>query len=210
MRGSVVGTAVTLAAGTLLTAAMTTASASVPTTAPVRARPGQPVLVDCFFHRNVRPNDFILACGDDGNSQLTGLHWTQWSPDGAKAIGVNMVNDCKPYCAARHLPRVPGRHPAQRRAVLEEAPVLPALREPQPDLSRRPAGHVQAGDELPALGLTPGDRLFGTDARVPATEPGGRTGRHPGAPLAAAGAEPRGRSRGPALVPGDRRSRMVV
>ncbi|MFB8180745.1 hypothetical protein ACFC8N_32835 [Streptomyces sp. NPDC055966] len=101
MRGSVVGTAVTLAAGTLLTAAMTTASASVPTTAttPVRARPGQPVLVDCFFHRNVRPNDFILACGD-GNSRLTGLHWTQWGPDGAKAVGVNMVNDCKPYCAA--------------------------------------------------------------------------------------------------------------
>ncbi|WP_177239908.1 hypothetical protein [Streptomyces monashensis] len=43
-----------------------------------------------------------------------------------------------------------------------------------------------------------------------AAKPGDRTDRHPGAPLAAAGAEPRGRSRGPALAPGDRRSRMVV
>ncbi|MFI2205079.1 hypothetical protein ACH47Z_30695 [Streptomyces sp. NPDC020192] len=101
MRGSVLGTAVTLAAGALLTAAMTTASASPPTTAtaPAQVTRAQPVLVDCFFHRNVRPQDFILACGD-GNSRLTDLQWTQWGPDGAKAIGVNMVNDCKPYCAA--------------------------------------------------------------------------------------------------------------
>ncbi|KOV56181.1 hypothetical protein [Streptomyces sp. MMG1121] len=101
MRGSVMGTAVTLAAGTLLTAAMTTASASPPTaaTTPVKAGPAQHVLVDCFFHRNVRPNDFILACGD-GNSRLTGLHWSAWGPYRAQAVGVNMVNDCKPYCAA--------------------------------------------------------------------------------------------------------------
>lgn len=98
MRGSVVGTAVTLTAGALLTAAMTTASASPPTTA-TTATPTQPVLVDCFFHRNIRPDAFILACGD-GNSRLTGLHWTEWGPDGAQAHGVNWVNDCKPYCAA--------------------------------------------------------------------------------------------------------------
>ncbi|MFJ4523520.1 hypothetical protein ACIP4Y_21605 [Streptomyces sp. NPDC088810] len=102
MRGSVVGTAVTLAAGALLTAAMTTATASPPATAtapPARADATQPVLVDCFWHRTVRPGDFILACGD-GNSRLTGLHWSQWGPGGATAVGVNMVNDCKPYCAA--------------------------------------------------------------------------------------------------------------
>ncbi|MEU6592419.1 hypothetical protein ABZ923_24860 [Streptomyces sp. NPDC046881] len=100
MRGSVVGTAVTLAAGALLTAAMTTATASPPATATApRADAKQPVLVDCFWHRTVRPGDFILACGD-GNSRLTGLHWSQWSPGGATAVGVNMVNDCKPYCAA--------------------------------------------------------------------------------------------------------------
>ncbi|KUN09700.1 hypothetical protein AQI95_03820 [Streptomyces yokosukanensis] len=102
MRGSVMGTAVTLAAGTLLAAAMTTTAAASPPTAastPAKASPAPTVLVDCYFHRNVRPEDFILACGD-GNSRLIDLHWTEWGPDGAKAIGVNMVNDCKPYCAA--------------------------------------------------------------------------------------------------------------
>ncbi|MGW4563121.1 hypothetical protein ACWEN3_12160 [Streptomyces sp. NPDC004561] len=101
MRGSLVGTAVTLAAGALLTAAMTTASASPPTPAapPVQGDHSRPVLVDCFFHRNVRPVDFILACGD-GNSRLTGMRWTEWGRDGAQGMGVNWVNDCKPYCAA--------------------------------------------------------------------------------------------------------------
>ncbi|MGW2485858.1 hypothetical protein ACWCV9_01395 [Streptomyces sp. NPDC001606] len=100
MRGSVVGTAVTLAAGAMLTAAMTTASASAPpATATAQAGPARPVLVDCLWHRNVRPTDFILACGD-GNSRLVGLHWTSWSRGSATATGVNMVNDCKPYCAA--------------------------------------------------------------------------------------------------------------
>ncbi|WP_225823695.1 hypothetical protein [Streptomyces naphthomycinicus] len=101
MRGSVMGTAVTLAAGALLTAAMTTATAGVPAnaTTPPRTTASQPVLVDCLWHRTVRPDDFLLACGD-GNSRLTGLHWDRWSPGGATAVGVNMVNDCKPYCAA--------------------------------------------------------------------------------------------------------------
>ncbi|MGV4980756.1 hypothetical protein ACVB8X_06405 [Streptomyces sp. NRAIS4] len=98
MRGSVMGTAVTLAAGALVTAAMTTASASPPGAA-AKADPPRPVLVDCTWHQDVRPADFILACGD-GNSRLIGLHWKQWGQDGATATGVNMVNDCKPYCAA--------------------------------------------------------------------------------------------------------------
>nr|WP_031223960.1 hypothetical protein [Streptomyces roseochromogenus] len=110
MRGSVTGTAVILAAGALVTAAMTTApaSASPPTTASVAVRPERPrpVLVDCTWHKNVRPADFILACGD-GNSRLDGLHWSQWGPHGATATGVNMVNDCKPYCAAGHFHAYP-------------------------------------------------------------------------------------------------------
>ncbi|MEU2221814.1 hypothetical protein [Streptomyces sp. NPDC018347] len=100
MRGSLVGTTVTLAAGALLTAAMTTASAVPPAaTAPRHGHGSQPVLVDCRWQRTVRPDDFLLACGD-GNSLLTGLRWSEWAPGGATAVGVNMVNDCKPYCAA--------------------------------------------------------------------------------------------------------------
>ncbi|MFF8726887.1 hypothetical protein ACF073_10380 [Streptomyces sp. NPDC015171] len=102
MRGTLRGTAATLTAGALLTAAMTTATASPPANAsapPGTTTAGQSVLVDCLWHRTVRPDDFLLACGD-GNSRLTGLHWDKWSPDGATAVGVNLVNDCKPYCAA--------------------------------------------------------------------------------------------------------------
>ncbi|MBJ6641595.1 hypothetical protein H4K36_34140 [Streptomyces sp. DHE7-1] len=99
MRGSLVGTAVTLAAGAMLTAAMTTASATPPDTSAAQARRTQPVLVDCSFQRTVRPADYILACGD-GNSRLLGLHWTKWSSQAAVAEGLNAVNDCKPYCAA--------------------------------------------------------------------------------------------------------------
>ncbi|MEU0007894.1 hypothetical protein ABZ079_27325 [Streptomyces sp. NPDC006314] len=98
MRGSVVGRAVTLVAGALLTAAMTTASASPAATAP-KVDPPPPVLVDCQWQRDIRPVDFILACGD-GNSRLSGLQWKHWGFDTATAVGVNMVNDCKPYCAA--------------------------------------------------------------------------------------------------------------
>ncbi|MGW2211847.1 hypothetical protein [Streptomyces sp. NPDC001781] len=96
MRGSLVGTTVTLAAGALLTAAMTTASANPPT-APVPHRTA-PVLVDCQFKKTVRPADFILACGD-GNSRLSGLTWVKWDSRSAVAEGMNMVNDCDPYCA---------------------------------------------------------------------------------------------------------------
>lgn len=58
-----------------------------------------PVLVGCLWQPEVRPSDFMLACGD-GNSRLASLHWSQWGTDSARAEGVNWVNDCKPYCAA--------------------------------------------------------------------------------------------------------------
>ncbi|MFG2637845.1 hypothetical protein ACGFX8_29105 [Streptomyces sp. NPDC048362] len=98
MRGSMTGTAVTLAAGAVLMASMTTASAGPATTA-AKAAPPLPVLVDCQWQRDIRPTDFILACGD-GNSRLSGLQWQHWGSDTATASGVNLVNDCKPYCAA--------------------------------------------------------------------------------------------------------------
>ncbi|MER5515601.1 hypothetical protein [Streptomyces sp. NPDC002763] len=98
MRRPVVGTAIGLGAALLLTAGMTTASATPPTPA---ASPAvqHPVLVDCLWHQRFRPTDFMLACGD-GNSLLTGMRWTQWNDNTAVGHGVNVVNDCKPYCAA--------------------------------------------------------------------------------------------------------------
>jgi len=91
-------TAVTLCAAAALATSLGTASA-----APSAERTGHqdardPVLVDCFWSPEVRPGAFLLACGD-GNSQLISLDWSRWGPESAVARGVNMVNDCKPYCA---------------------------------------------------------------------------------------------------------------
>ncbi|MFD4576113.1 hypothetical protein ACFWNK_26985 [Streptomyces sp. NPDC058417] len=101
-------TAAILCAALGLTAAVGTASAApaaspraeapaTPAAAAPRAK--TPVLVDCLWHPKVRPHDYVLACGD-GNSRLTKLTWDRWNARSAKARGVNVVNDCKPYCAA--------------------------------------------------------------------------------------------------------------
>ncbi|WP_055490859.1 hypothetical protein [Streptomyces sp. TP-A0356] len=102
MRSHTVSTAVTLCASAALVAAVGTASAA-PGASPSAAhsvnQAGRPVLVDCVWHAQVHPDDFMIACGD-GNSRLVSLHWSQWDPNSAVANGLNVVNDCKPYCAA--------------------------------------------------------------------------------------------------------------
>ncbi|MGW1325586.1 hypothetical protein ACWD64_23990 [Streptomyces antibioticus] len=97
-------TAVIMGAALGLTATVGTATAA-PAAAPptveravVRQAP-DPVLVDCLWKPEVRPKAFILACGD-GNSRLVSLHWDTWGARSARATGVNVVNDCDPYCAA--------------------------------------------------------------------------------------------------------------
>ncbi|MFC8360746.1 hypothetical protein ACFUIY_12835 [Streptomyces griseorubiginosus] len=97
------------AVATLATAAGT--SPAVPpapelVTQTVQQRTALPVLVDCLWHPRVRPTNFMLACGD-GNSRLASLRWTRWDARGARAEGVNWVNDCKPYCAAGHFHAYP-------------------------------------------------------------------------------------------------------
>lgn len=95
---------VTLCAVASLAATLGTATAASPgaQTTPPRAahhRAPDPVLVDCQGRPGVRPADFLLACGD-GNSRLTSLEWKRWDATAAVAEGVNVVNDCRPYCAA--------------------------------------------------------------------------------------------------------------
>ncbi|MER6981673.1 hypothetical protein [Streptomyces carpinensis] len=94
--------AVTLGAAALLSAGLATASAAPAaqsSATPEHAKPPRPVLVDCFWKPQARPDAFILACGD-ANSRLASLHWSAWNARSAVARGVNFVNDCKPYCAA--------------------------------------------------------------------------------------------------------------
>ncbi|MFF3504748.1 hypothetical protein [Streptomyces sp. NPDC003247] len=103
MRGHITRTAALLCAALGLTAAMGTASAApgASSSGAERAAARQttlPVLVDCFWHPQKRPDAYILACGD-GNSRLVRLKWDHWHARSARATGVNVVNDCKPYCA---------------------------------------------------------------------------------------------------------------
>ncbi|MFI1722678.1 hypothetical protein [Streptomyces sp. NPDC020489] len=113
-------TTVTLFAVAALATAAGTAPAARSEPEPVRAaqsaqqRVGLPVLVDCLGHAQVRPSDFLLACGD-GNSRLASLHWSRWGTGAARAEGVNWVNDCKPYCAV-------GRFHAYRVSVKLDRP----------------------------------------------------------------------------------------
>lgn len=88
-------TTVMLCAATALATAVAPASAS----AGSRLSPGHVVAVDCFSKSQVRPGDFLLACGD-GNNRLTELRWSSWGPTSAVGRGLDVVNDCQPYCAA--------------------------------------------------------------------------------------------------------------
>ncbi|WP_370745830.1 hypothetical protein [Streptomyces sp. LUP30] len=104
-------TAVTICAALGLTATVGSAAAA-PASSPPAAHPAvarqirPPVLVDCFGHARVRPSRFILACGD-GNSRLVSMHWYSWGARSARGAGVNVVNDCVPYCAAGRFHRYP-------------------------------------------------------------------------------------------------------
>ncbi|MGW6691604.1 hypothetical protein [Streptomyces sp. NPDC054961] len=57
------------------------------------------MVVDCSSQAQMRPAEYILACGD-GNNRLVGLRWDTWGSKTATATGIDMVNDCVPYCAA--------------------------------------------------------------------------------------------------------------
>lgn len=66
------------------------------------------VVVDCFAQAQMRPSEYLLACGD-GNNRLVGLRWETWGPGSATATGTDMVNDCRPYCAAGRFHAYPVR-----------------------------------------------------------------------------------------------------
>jgi hypothetical protein len=65
-----------------------------------------PVVVDCAMQPQVRPRQYILACGD-ANAYLTGLHWAAWGSASAFVAGISTFNDCTPTCKAGHFLRFP-------------------------------------------------------------------------------------------------------
>lgn len=84
-----------LAVAALASLALVTAVAPDVTAAPSTTR-----LVDCDGSTLLlKPTSFTLTCAD-GNSFLTSLRWSQWTPGTAKATGTLVTNDCTPNCAA--------------------------------------------------------------------------------------------------------------
>ncbi|KUL36814.1 hypothetical protein ADL22_23175 [Streptomyces sp. NRRL F-4489] len=76
--------------------------------APARSGRDRVAVIDCTGNARVKPGNFILACGD-GNNVLTSLHWSQWRSRAALGEGTDLVNDCRPYCAAGHFHGYPVR-----------------------------------------------------------------------------------------------------
>ncbi|AQT76183.1 hypothetical protein [Streptomyces sp. fd1-xmd] len=66
-------TGILLSAAAALTTAALPASATQPTPAPTPTPPPDPVVVDCFSKGQIRPDEYLLACGD-GNNRLVKLH----------------------------------------------------------------------------------------------------------------------------------------
>ncbi|MGW2845737.1 hypothetical protein [Streptomyces sp. NPDC001274] len=98
-------TAFTLCATAALATAISlpaSASAAAPPSAAATApshETARVVAIDCSSNPQVRPGDFLLACGD-GNNRLTNIHWSHWGPSSALGTALDNVNDCQPYCAA--------------------------------------------------------------------------------------------------------------
>ncbi|MEU8777018.1 hypothetical protein [Streptomyces sp. NPDC048606] len=76
-----------------------TATASLASAAPAVEPEPVVAVLDCVGKPQVKPEEYLLACGD-GNNRLVGLDWKSWGRTTATATGTDMVNDCKPYCAA--------------------------------------------------------------------------------------------------------------
>ncbi|MFI1199903.1 hypothetical protein ACH4VR_10655 [Streptomyces sp. NPDC020883] len=97
--------ALMVCAGAALAMATAPASVSAAATPPGAERVA---VIDCVGKAQERPGSFILACGD-GNNVLKSLRWSHWTSRSAAAVGTDMVNDCRPYCAAGHFHGYPVR-----------------------------------------------------------------------------------------------------
>ena len=57
-----------------------------------------PVVVVCFNKTQIRPGEYLLACGD-GSAYLQKLNWAAWGSSSALASGTYIFNNCTPNCA---------------------------------------------------------------------------------------------------------------
>lgn len=64
------------------------------------------VVVDCGGQGRRSPHSYMLACAD-GNNYLADLDWSSWGGADATAFGLDVANDCDPYCAVGHFHSFP-------------------------------------------------------------------------------------------------------
>jgi hypothetical protein len=104
-RGRITSGLLAMAAAAVLGVSITAASSASarPATPNLPDRPDRNVAVlNCLGRPQVKPGSFVLACAD-GNSSLTALSWSSWTPKLASATGTLVQNDCLPDCASGHL-----------------------------------------------------------------------------------------------------------
>jgi len=53
----------------------------------------------CEYPKSHKPDSIYFACAD-GNTGISDIHWSTWTPRSAQGTGTYFANDCKPYCAA--------------------------------------------------------------------------------------------------------------
>ncbi|HLX48948.1 MAG TPA: hypothetical protein VKS82_11500 [Streptosporangiaceae bacterium] len=99
------GSRTVVAVATALTIALSggSALATVSQGSPGAAAPhgrfqGKTVLISCLNRPEVRPDFFMLACGD-GTAYLTRLRWATWTSSLASGTAEYSLNPCHPACA---------------------------------------------------------------------------------------------------------------
>jgi hypothetical protein len=96
-----------LAVGALALGLTASASAAPARPAAAGLTSVQSVVFDCVGQPAlVKPRTFIITCAD-GNTYLSKLAWTSWTPGLASATATLEENDCTPYCAAGHFHAYP-------------------------------------------------------------------------------------------------------
>ncbi len=87
--------ALLVAAGMLLLVSGGTASG----TGRVPSSRLSPRIMTCAGKVVYEPSAYVISCAD-ANSELVGVHWSWWTPNGATALATYSANDCTPNCAA--------------------------------------------------------------------------------------------------------------
>jgi len=101
---AILGTLRTTAAGAVLLGALAFVAIAGPGSVSAGAvaighASALPKVMTCAGKTVTRPSSYIITCAD-GYTYLSSIHWTIWSPGGARATATYTTNTCTPSCVA--------------------------------------------------------------------------------------------------------------